>query len=348
MNLFYILNDPDLPTFYNHRYFVEKFARGFALLGFDVKVANSVEEVDENSIVMISKHALERGNFSPFRMTKKQEVKLGKDRIIGFLGNLMANPGLLRLYLRAPSTNREKAIKVLRKLSQKNAIVLAWGYYKYKDLLDELNMKYIIVGPFYYKKPPPESPEITKLWYKITKKGGNREMRAFPIKFAAAVDPSEVGKDCNNRDIKVCYIGNRSYGAEYYRLFLNRPDCKIIPTPPYISEEERIKILKNSMICLGLQKEIATTMVTERIFESLAYGSICLSNHRLASEVTKGIVKFIKNKDHLLQLVEYYVSDEDERLKLREKGFKFIRNGHTYKHEAQKILNFIEKIYNVR
>jgi hypothetical protein len=340
---FYILDDPDLPTFYPDRYFVEKFASGFALNGFKVRVAKSVGKIKENSMVMIYKHGLLVKNiFSPLKTSKGESFikKLRRERIVGFLGNLISNPGLLRFYFRSSTRNYERAVNVLRKLSEiKGVVVICWTYFKYRDLLEELSMNYILSGPYYYDKPPVGAPMEAEEWYRICK----TDKRALPIKFAAAADPDKIGENCCNRDIKVCYVGNRSYGPEYYELFINRPDCRIILTPPYIPEEERINIYRNSMISLGLHKKTIT--VTERIFESLAYGALCFSNHRLAAEVTGGIVKFIKDRNHLLQLVEHYVNNEEERLELREKGFKFIKDGHTYKHEAQKFIDLANKLY---
>jgi hypothetical protein len=339
--IFYILDDPDLPTFYNHRYFVEKFASGFALNGFRVEVAKSVAEIKENSMVMISKHAFVVDDiFGPFRIPKESRIrKLSKERITGFIGNLISNPRLLRYYLSSSPNNYQRAVNVLKKLSKiKNIVVICWHYHSRIDLLDKLGINYILTGVYYYDEP------ITpagKEWHRIYK----TNEKALPIKFATAVDPDKVGENCYNRAIKVCYIGNRSYGLEYYKLFINRPDCRIILTPPYIPEEEKTNIYRNSMISLGLLKPIKTSIVTEKIFESLAYGALCFSNHRLAAEVTGGIVKFIKNRDHLLQLVERYVNNEEERLELRERGFKFIKDGRTYKHAAQKFIDLANKLY---
>lgn len=338
---FYILDDPNLPTFYNHRYFVEKFASGFALNGFRVKIAKSVADIKENSFVMISKHAFVADDiFKPKNISKNNYVrKISKERITGFFGNLISNPRLLRFYLSTSSNNYQRAVGVLKKLSKiKNIIVICWHYQNHIDLLDELGLNYILAGVYYYDKPTTTE---GKEWYRIYKTNN----KALPIKFAAAVDPNKVGENCYNNAIKVCYVGNRSYGTEYYGLFSKRSDCRIILTPPYIPEEKRIEIYRNSMISLGLQKQIKTSIVTERIFESLAYGALCFSNHGLATKATNGIVKFIKNQNHLLQLVEHYINNEEERLKLREKGFKFIRDGHTYKHEAQKFIDLANKLY---
>jgi uncharacterized protein YjiS (DUF1127 family) len=337
---FYILDDPDLPTFYNHRYFVEKFATGFALNGFKVEVANSVSEIKENSMVMISKHAFViKDIFDSLMVSKKAISKSLVERAVGFIGNLIHNPRLLKFYLSKRTNTYQRAVNVLKKMSKiKNIVVICWHYQNQRDLLDELGLNYILTGVYYYDEP--YTPDAKK-WYHLYR----TDEKALPIKFAAAVDPNKVGENCSNNIIKVSYVGNRLYGPEYYNLFIKDPACKIVLTPPYIPEKERIKIYKNSIISLGLQKPVKTTIVTERIFESLAYGAICLSNHWLAEKATNGIVKFIKDKEHLIQLVENYVNNRDERLELREMGFKFIKEGHTYKHEAQKFIELANKLY---
>lgn len=100
------------------------------------------------------------------------------------------------------------------------------------------------------------------------------------------------------------------------------------------------------MISLGLHspENIENNVVVERVFESLAYGALCFSDNPTAAKITDGIVKFIEDRDHLVQLVEYYVNNEQERLNLREKGFEFIKTQGTYKHVAREFIDLANKI----
>jgi hypothetical protein len=342
---FYILDEPDLPTPYNHRYFVEKFAGGFALNGFKVEVIKSVGAIKENSMVMIAKHGLTTNDiFALFKGISKKEThikKPSKNGIAGLFGNLISNPRLLRFYL---LNNYKRAVNVLKKLSKiQNIVVICWEYHDHIDLLDELGINYILTNYRFYSDPASSS---SKKWYQIYK----TEDKALATPFAAAVDPDKVGEDCLNRKIKVCYIGNRSYSPEYYRIFIKRQDCKIVPTPPYIPEKERMNIYRNSMISLGLQdpEHIKNGVVTERVFESLAYGALCFSDNPTAAKITNGIVKFIEDKEHLSELVEHYVNNEEERLDLREKGFEFIKTQGTYKHVAGGFIDLATKLYDFK
>lgn len=341
---FYILDDPYLPTFYNHRYFVEKFASGFALNGFEVKVAKSVAEVKDGGIVMVSKHGFMVDNLLDKMKKMKGEnrekrYRLG-NRIVGFLGNIVANPGMLRIYLSGDT--KKKAEGALRKLAEKkDTLVIAWLPYEYIGMLEEIGFDYVISGPYFYKES--DNPKVRE-WMHVYR----TDRKALPINFAAAVDPAKVGAGCTNDRIKVSYVGNRSYCPEYYEMFAGKEGCRIVPTPPYIPEEERLAIYRESMITLGLQKPLQTTMVTERVYESLAYGALCFSNKELPEKATGGIAKYIKDKEHLAQMVEHYVADRKERAELRERGFEFIRNGHTYKHEADKFLERARELYGFR
>jgi len=338
---FYILDDPYLPTFYNHRYFVEKFASGFALNGFEVKVAKSVAEVKDGGIVMVSKHGFMVDNLLDKMKkmkggNKEKRYRLG-NRIVGFMGNVIANPGMLRIYLSGDT--KKKAEGALRKLAEKkNTLVIAWLPYGYVGMLEEMGMHYIASNVYFHEEPANEK---GKEWWRAY--AGNKKL--LPISFAAAVDPAKVGEGCTNDRIKVSYVGNRSYCPEYYEMFMGKDGYKIVPTPPYIPEEERLRIYRESMITLGLQKPVQTTMVTERVYESLAYGALCFSNKELPERATGGIAKYIRGKEHLAQMVEHYVSDKRERAELRERGFEFIRNGHTYKHEADKFLERAKELY---
>jgi len=345
---FYILDEPDLPTYRNHRFFVEKFANGFSLYGFNVEVVSSVDKIKEGSIVMISNHGFETirsltstlGGFKFFNKFKRKKVTSFTYRFIREISSLVDFRAWFvkferpRYYLRAT--------KVLEKVSKiKNIVVICWFYQNYVDLLEDLGIQYILTGEHYYAEP---YYELNKRLYEIYKTND----RALPIKFSASVDPEKVGENCVNRAITLCYIGSRSYKPEYYRLFDKHRDCRIVPTPPYIAEEERINIYRNSMISLGLHspENIRNNCVGERVFESLAYGALCLTDNPIATKVTNGISVLIKDRDHLMQLVEHYVNNEEERLALREKGFKFIRSQGTYKHMAREFINLAKKLYD--
>jgi len=344
--IFYILDDPDLPTFYPDRYFVEKFAEGFALNGFKIEIAKSVDDIKENSIVMLYKHGFDDYNLVTKALSGEGLLnKIKKHGLMAYIHKIIADPRLLRMFLSSDSKTHEKAAAALERLSKiKNLIVIGFRYYHpdCRKWLDDFGIKYIISGVHYYSG---DTTQTGKDWMKLYQ----TDKKAMPIKFAAPVDPKKVGENCCNENIKVSYVGNGSYGIEYTDIFSKEPGCKIILTPPYISEEEKVNIYKNSMISLGLQKNLAkSTIVTERIFESLAYGALCFTNNKLAVKATNGIAVYVENPAHALGMMNYYVNNPRERLKLREKGFNFIKNGHTYKHEADKFIKLAQKLYRVR
>jgi hypothetical protein len=320
---FYILDEPDLPTPRNHRFFVEKFAEGFSFYGLNVEVVSSVDKIKEGSIVMISNHGFEimrglntwrLGSFKFSNEFKRKKVMNFTHRFMQEISSRADFAHGLSKFERA--RNYLRATKVLEKLSKiRNIVVICWFYQDHVNLLEDLGIQYILTGEHFYAEPCDESHKRVYKLYKANNK-------ALPIKFSASVDPEKVGENCVNRAIRVCYIGSRSYKPEYYRLFDKNRDCRIVPTPPYITEEERINIYRDAMISLGLHspENIRNNCVGERVFESLAYGALCLTDNPIATKVTNGISMLIKDQDHLMQLVEHYVNNEEERLALREKG----------------------------
>jgi hypothetical protein len=232
-------------------------------------------------------------------------------------------------------------IRVFKELSScRDIVVIAWGTHYLADILEQLGIKYILTCDKYWNKPVGQ---FHLSWYECY----NTNPKAKPMQFSANVEPTKVGVGCSNSEYLVSYIGNRSYSPHYYGIFTNNPRCKIIPTPPYISEDERLEIYKKSKIILGLSSKasIENANVTERMFEALAYGAICISDNPHAVVATNGCALYAKNKEHLLELVNFYDTHDHARLELRQRGFEFIRNNGTYYHRAKEFIELAQKLY---
>jgi len=326
-NRFYILDHPLLPTPYNHRFFVEKFARGFGYRGYDVSVIRSVAEATGPGFVMISNHDYTYRLLPP------------RGRVAAKLATVIRSDARLPTAIRRGSQHR-----VLRQLANvattKGLVVLAWFWHDHSDEFDEFGIPVIFTGEHFYDEPT--SVEHRELWEFY-----QRERRALSIPFSADVDPDRVGVDCTNDRFDVCYVGSGAYKPEWYRFYAADPANRIVPTPPYIDEDERLRVYRESKLSLGLHSElnIANHVVVERVFESLALGAVCVSDNLAAVRITDGLVSAVGDADSLHEATASLLADDERRHKLRASGFDFIRHSGTYAHRADAFIALGTELY---
>ncbi|MDG6923861.1 MAG: glycosyltransferase family 1 protein [Nitrososphaerota archaeon] len=326
---FWIMNHFLLPTPYNHRFFVEKFARGFKYSGFEIKVARKLDEIRGPGFVMISNHPFYHRYASNFYYSTALS-SVSDHKVSAF-----------EQRFKATMLVEHAAIRVLaRRLKEQNIVLLAWMRHSEKEFFDRLDIPVIFTGEYHYGRPVHR--RIIE-WYDFY----CREKNALPVEFAADVDPARVGANCENTKYLVSYVGNRTYGPNYYSLFRGRDNCRIVPTPPYIPEDERISIYRQSRTALGLSSEynVVNKVVTERRFESLAYGAICLTDNIHAVEATHGCAIAIQSEEHLLGLLKQVSANKDGFMELRQQGFQFIRDHGTYAARAKSFVSLAEGLF---
>ncbi len=331
--VFYILDHFFLPTPYNHRFFVEKFARGFEYNGYQVKVARKISDINSDGFVLISNHDWfhSLGGRGIKRSIAKKVI--GKIYSTDFTG----------LSKRISFALKKFVVKRLAKhVRGKKVIVIAWFWHDNEKFFTKLKVPVIYTGEYFYDDPAMEGHRRWKTFYL------SRE-NALPIRFSADVDPQRVGAGCYNLQFCVSYVGNKNYKPHYYQIFTNDKRNRIIPTPPYISERERISIYRNSKVVLGLHsiENISNKVVVERVFEALAYGAICVTDNPYATEATDGCAIFVGNKDECLEKVRYYCENSEARELKRKQGFKFISEKGTYAHRAREFIELARSVYSL-
>jgi hypothetical protein len=331
MNRFYIFDHWAMPTPYNHRYFVEKLAQGFAGHGLEVKVVRSIEELSGPGYVMISNH-----NFL---------YTLGQHRLkrtfpgLALLGANRADP-FKTLDKVGATLQRGLLQKLLKHCASQSLTVFAWFWFEHAELLANSGANVIFVGEKFWTFP---ETNYHRRWAEFCRIHEN----SYMIQFAAALSPSQVGENCVNDRYKVSFVGNRKYKPEWYSAFMGREDCRVIPTPPFISEAERVDIYRNSQVNLGLHSpvNISNGVVGERIYEALAYGCVCVTDNSHAVHVTDGCAQLVTERDEMLELVDRINRDAELRATLRRKGLSYAQAHGTYYSQATNMMKLSSQLF---
>lgn len=335
---FYILDSFLLPTGYNHMFMVQKIGKGFEYQGFKVKIVSRVEQITEPGFVMISNQpvyfslgARHNPGGNLFRIIPGAIQRLG--RILPIIEDIS-----IRMQFIAYK-------KLAAQVKGKDIAVITWDLIAPRtEFLEQLGVRVIFTGDYYDRRPP--TIDQRRLYDLVNDKNAKNGM---PLKFAAAVDPDKVGEGCKNNKYLISYVGDKSYGPEYRAVFADNPRCKIVPTPPYITEEEKINIYKNSMFVLGITGPHSERLghVPERIFEALAFGAICLTDNISAVKITDGCAILIRDTSELRQTVDRLERDKKARYALRRKGFKFIAKEGNWAARAKDFIDMAKKAYGI-
>jgi len=76
--------------------------------------------------------------------------------------------------------------------------------------------------------------------------------------------------------------------------------------------------------------------VNSRVFDALACGALVITNNEIgAKESFNGELPVFRSKEELLDLIEYYLSNEEERCAKIEELQKFVLENHTYINRAE-------------
>jgi spore maturation protein CgeB len=107
---------------------------------------------------------------------------------------------------------------------------------------------------------------------------------------------------------------------------------------------EKINYLKHSVVALGFNANdnITNAVVTDRIYEGLAYCSVVLTDNPGAVKATNNIAVLVKNKQELKEKIKYYMEHKEEREEKNKLGKEFLKIKGTFYHSA---LNFLKVIH---
>ncbi len=325
---FYILDHFFLPTPRNHGFFVTKFSQGFQYHGYLVKRVKTLAEIQEPGFVMISNHSFYQGLVGRrYDWLERLLVRLTST----FWG---------RPIDRFAARQKFRVIDQLgRRIRGRKIILLAWFWHEHDSFFLDRQLPVIFTGEYFFGEPSPSH----KSWYNYYLSRPN----ARPIKFAADIDPEKIGLNLPNKDIAVSFIGNKSYKPEWLATLCATPHCRLVPTPPYIPEADRIDIYRRSRISLGLHsvENIANRVVVERVFEAIAYGAICLTDNPAASGATDGQAIFVPDLAALQDKIKYFSSNPAALAEQRVGGLLWARANGTYAHEAKGFIALSKQLF---
>jgi hypothetical protein len=332
MKTFYIYDSFVLPTAPNHLFFVKKFANGFAYNGYTVKKISNPNEIIDDGFIIISDHDLYHSFGARHNYTA--------NGVSWYFPTFLKKIDKLKLIGKISTASQKKELKdIASKTKNKDITLLAWFRDDQNNFIDSLGIPVIYTGELYYDIPISQRHRQWQQFY-------NSHKNALPIEFAADIDPSKIGEKCLNEKYTISFVGNKNYKPLWRAEFKDDPSSKIMPTPPFISEKERLNIYKNSMMSLGLHAEIniRDSIVNERVFEAAAYGEICLTDNPYAPIATNGCSIFINNPKYLRKTVKNLKNNPEERYALRRKGFEMIRKNGTYAHKAKQFIELSDKL----
>lgn len=307
----FFINSPEFPMLNTFKLEMDKFIKGFKYNGCSIYEVKNLERLTKN--IKDSKHN------------------------IFFLGNhfIDHNP-------KYPNYN--KNLELLSK-NYPESWFICWFFQKIIDRKQFSFKKYILTSEKYFTdKLLPEHTNMIKTYNNFML---NEKWRYVPLVFGVDINPlmDELPiQDFSKHKYESCFIGT-NYKRQwvkglnkcmYYTHYEhNMRFCPIL---------EKINYLKHSIVALGFnaQANITNAVVTDRIYEGLAYCSVVLTDNPGAVKATNNIAELVRNKEELKERIKYYMEHKEEREKKNKLGKEFLKNNGTFYHSA---LNFLKVIH---
>jgi hypothetical protein len=133
--------------------------------------------------------------------------------------------------------------------------------------------------------------------------------------------------------------GLRVFGGEKWKSLLPGYSHET----PHLSEDAMLASMAASSICFNFTKHGFNSVAHERLFKILAVGGFPLSDYRADVELLfeKDEIVLYRTWDELEDLVKFYLSHEDARIKIARKGKARIIKDHTLEVRAQQLVQHV-------
>lgn len=225
-------------------------------------------------------------------------------------------------------------------VSRIGVIPICWFWQDQAHILDELfNTRWLLTGEHLRAQFVLPSHE------KFVKIARSRD-NFIPITFAAGIAPSRIGKIERQNKFNASFVGHRYQKQLNRHLRLTIPKTKIVYTPPFIDELDRLDIFTSSHVVLGWhsKENVRNGNVVERVFEGIAYGSVVVTDNPYGLEATDGNVLFADNFEDAKMQIQRVIRDDRLREKIQSKGLFWAKEFGTYDAVAR---SFILKAENL-
>jgi len=123
------------------------------------------------------------------------------------------------------------------------------------------------------------------------------------------------------------------------------PDALLIPLSRILNIKYNLSKININILRDDVENDYLT--INSRFFEILGSGSFMVSSeikgiHELF-EINKEIV-IARSREEMVELVEYYLNNEEERLKIANRGYEKAIKYHTIEKRAEVISKIIKKL----
>ncbi|MEW6574521.1 MAG: glycosyltransferase [Bacillota bacterium] len=143
---------------------------------------------------------------------------------------------------------------------------------------------------------------------------------------------------------------DRGKNIAVYGWDWDNPQHRFNVSPPYykgyMAHEETVYVYSAAKIVLGVHSIVdSATMQSMRTFEILGCGGFYLTQH------TKAIESMFENHKHLVwsksyeetvELMDFYLANDEARQKVAAQGHEFVLANHTYKHRVADIIRALQ------
>jgi hypothetical protein len=175
------------------------------------------------------------------------------------------------------------------------------------------------------------------------------EKKFIPYRFSSYVDPNSNFKELNSVEkiYDIVYIGS---AYEVDKLILIKENNKyksfihiVCGGPNSITGKDFEDIYRKSKICLGFMAKDNndSNTITERIWEAFSFGCLVITNSKASEIVTNNVTICYETTDDLLNKIDYYLENEEERLKKIEEGYNIFTSYGNYKNNAREFINLM-------
>lgn len=172
-----------------------------------------------------------------------------------------------------------------------------------------------------------------------------------PLLLRASEEPCNIGKLEKKIVYDYCYIGwrycpnlvpyeNKKFKGIYYGV--NDFD-------KFLTYEERKKIYLSTIFAFGFQSNdnITNKHVSQRIFESLTYGCIVLTNSIPACDQTNNIAVYVKSKEDIEDKMDFFMKNPSIMKQKQQDGYEFAKKYGTNRYAISFFTNHIKDNFDI-